>query len=291
MSTFNIARVDSGFALTYFLRLDSDKTIEIPFKAIPIPFLEAPSDFRGYVQQVEQQPSCLCCDVQPINGNQHKNFLKTLINSKIVKELQSQMEYSNRHLTPSRVQLFVLDVKDSQGCYTDEAEIVKSEDEVASFLQKPEPKEKSFRKTFHQIIRNNGIAFFFREGKLKHKIVSQLSKESAAFLQSSDRGKHELCQLCEIVMNFFKMGFLVEGLPQVLHPQNYFVSTTVRNGPVIDRLVLNKIHTISLTTLYSFYYRGMYSEQGEYYLAMTSIFTTRHDYDEPTRTTAIIITQ
>jgi hypothetical protein len=30
-------------------------------------------------------------------------------------------------------------------------------------------------------------------------------------------------------MSFFKMDFVVEGLPRVLHPENYFVSTKARN--------------------------------------------------------------
>ncbi len=292
MNVFSINRVDSGFALSYFLQLDDRKTVEIALKAIPIQSLDgARTDFRCYAQQIEQQLGCLCCDVQPINGNQNSRFLKNLIKECTVTDLQSQMDYSNSHLSPSRVQLFVLDIKDAERCYTNEDEIVNAEDEVASFLQKGEPKEKSWRKTFHHIVRKNGIAFFLREGKLKQNIVSQLPAESAEFLQNSARGKHELCQLCEIIMNFFKMGFVVEGLPKVLHPENYFVSTTVRNEQFTEPLVLKRIHTISLATLYPLYYRGMYSEQGEYYLAINRIFKTRHDYDETTKTTAITITQ
>jgi hypothetical protein len=291
MSTFNIARAERGFALTYFLQNDSHKTVEIAFKAIPIPFLEAASDFGCYAQRVEQHPSYLCCDVQPINGNQSKRFLKSLIRPNIVSELQSQMEYSNSRLTASRVHLFVLDIKDAKGCYINEAEIENAENEFAFFLQKPEPKELSPRKTFHQIVRNKEIAFFLREGKLKHDIVSQLTGESAEFLQNSDRGRKELCELCEMVMNFFKMGFAVEGLPKALHPQNYFVSTAVRKEQFSGPLELRSIHSISLMTFYPSHYREMYSQQGEYYLAMNSVFKTRHDYEQSTKTTAISIAQ
>ena len=284
-SLFNIRRTDDGFSLTYLLQFESKKTAEIAFRATPIPYLEAPSDFRDYAQQVEERFSSVCCDVQPINGNQNKHFLKSLIRPSIVTELQNQIAYSQSRLTASRVQLFVLDIKDSQGCYTNAEEIINAEDEVAAFLQGPEPRRSSARKTFHQIVRNQQISFFLREGKLKHDIVTRQSAESAGFLQTSARGRHELCQLCEIVMNFFKMGFLVEGL----HPQDYFVSTAPIKEPLSDRLALKRLHTLSLTTLYPSYYREMYSEQGEYYLAVTQIFISKHDYDESTQTSAITL--
>src|SRR3990172_1178447 len=261
---FRVNRTDNCYEISYFLRDNINEPVKIALQAIPISSLETASDFSCYAEQVEQQPTGFyCTDVQPINGHYcEKNLLKGLIRPQIVNELCDQKRYSQNRLLVSRVQLFVLDIKDSKNRYTNIDEIEKAEDELAIFLRQPEPKSASSRKSFHNLISDNGIGFFLKEGKLKHRIVSSLPLNCAEFLQNDVRGRGELCQLSEIIMNFLKIGLAVRGLPLGkinldLHPQDFFVSTATRSAPHSQHLALNKIQKISLITLYPSHYKEM----------------------------------
>ncbi len=289
---FRIDRDRNHYSITCSLPIDTNKIERIVLKAISIPSLDTVSDFRYYAELIEKQTDWRCCDVLPINGHQtsrQNQFLKNLIRPKNVKELNDQLTYLTRHFSSGRTNLFVLDITDAQGLYANKSEIEKAETIVASFLQQSEPKKKSPRKDFHQSVTNHGIEFFLNEGSLKHDILNQLPSDCVDFLQKTDRGRDQLCQLCEIIMNFFKIGFLVEVQSQVLHPQNYFASTSIRSKGPNTKLVLERIHNISLATLYPSHYREMYAMRGEYYSTITEIFETHHQYDEITQITAITI--
>jgi hypothetical protein len=292
---FEIQRLNNNtytLSVTFFDNVR--KISEIAFKAISIERIknQQSNAFNHYAYLIETSSFLYSCDMQPINGiKKDKRFLKNLIRQSSIKDFNDQVSYVESHYNniSERINLFVLDVKDKNNFYEDTQEIEKAEDEVALFLQAPKPLDQTPRREFHQIIQNQQIRFFLREGKLKSDLIHSISTEQADFFQINSQGRERFCQLCEVLMNFFKKGFTIESTLLTLHPSDYFSSTYALGSTPLPEFALTKIHSLSLLTLYPSYYKDLYSQQEEYFKSINNTFQVGYIYDTKTKTTAITI--
>ncbi|NGX58925.1 MAG: hypothetical protein KR126chlam3_00066 [Chlamydiae bacterium] len=263
----------------------------VTFQAVPLSEVEKDSPFAQYVREIERGNLLYCCDVEPINGiNQTNRFIENLITREINSDLANQLDLLST--TSQQVNLFVLDIKDAKKRYENREEIEQCELAMAQFLQAEHPPKPKQMRSFHRLVRENHIQYLLREGLLKHDILQKLSPELRQHFQETPEGRGQLCQLCEIVMNFFKMGYSVRVLgDHVLHPEDYFLSTRVQEGLSSSRISLEKTRKIALKTLYPKFYAELYSQSSEYFSVINQIFKGEFTYDEKTGTTIISITQ
>jgi hypothetical protein len=232
-----------------------------------------------------------CTDVQPINGVYQKKFIKNLFKAKNVKDMSDQLKYLKNHEEDKYIKVFVLDIKDSTCNYNSMTDIQSAEKEVKDFFSGKEPKEKSPRKDIYKIIKENNINYFFCEGKLKHFLVNEIfSNEQSNFFQNTDQGKATLCQISEILLDEFKMGYEIlvaaNNKTHILLPDDYLI--LFKNKINVD-LIKNPItlSPITLFTLYPAHYKELYSLKEKYCESLSNCFKFDHEYDDKTRTTAI----
>lgn len=264
---------------------------ELTFQAVALSELEKESPFAHYAEEIERGSLLHCCDLEPINGKMQPNrFLENLITGEINQDLARQLHLLSS--TAQRVNLFVLDIQDRNRKYENREEIEQCERAMAQFLQDdhaPKPKQ---MKTFHRLVRENNIHYLLREGLLKHDILQILSSELRQHFQGTPEGRGRLCQLCEVIMNFFKMGYSVRIADKaILHPENYFLSTRVQETLTTSRITLAKTHKISLKTFYPNFYATLYSNSSEYFAVINQVFKGEYTYDESSGTTIISIHQ
>lgn len=232
-----------------------------------------------------------CTDVQPINGVYQKRFIKNLFKNKSVSDLSDQLKYLKDHKENKFVKVFVLDIKDSNCSYNSIEDIKAAEKEVETFFLEKEPKEKSPRKDIYKMLKANDVNYFFCEGRLKADLISQVfSAEQSEFFQKTDEGKKMLCQISEIILDAFKVGYEINvtsnGNAHKLLPSNYLI--LFNNKEKLDVKKNNAI--ISPTTLFTLYpnhYKELYSIKEKYCESLSQVFRVDHNYDDETKTTSI----
>lgn len=233
-----------------------------------------------------------CADVQPINGVYQKRFLKNMFKAKHVTDLTSQLNYIKPLEQNKFTKVFVLDIKDAKCHYDNINEILEAEKEVETFFSGKEPKEKSPRKDIHKLICQNSINYFFCEGHFKHDILTGIfTPEQSQYFQSNDEAKGIMCQIAEILLNAFKLGYEIHCLSSdnketILCPENYLIlfnnkeKLDIKKNPV-------SISNLTLFTLYPGHYKELYSIKEKYCDSLSSTFKVEHKYDDATSTTAI----
>lgn len=252
--------------------------------------------FDRYVTSLVQ--STYCCDVYPLNAcsEGNKKITKGIIRPKDIPSLSKQLTLASAE--HDRCKLFVLDVQRKESLpYGDEQAIVQAEGEVAAFLQGSPPKDGGAPRELHRLIRDNGVHFLMQEGKLKAQLVSGVfSLEESQYLQTHAEGKERLCQLCEIIMNYFKKAYAVKGASSSgrqssLEPRDFFLSTvqTQSSSPSIAQSEIEQAHTIPLETFYPIHYKDVYSNCGKYYLIISQLFTANQKFYQESGITRIAL--
>ncbi len=246
--------------------------------------------YAGYIKDSTSTGGC--ADVQPINGVYQKRFLKNMFKAKHVNDLNEQLNYIKPLEENKLTKVLVLDIKDGKCHYDNINEILEAEKEVENFFSGKEPKEKSPRKDMHKLICQNSINYFFCEGRFKHDIINTvLTKEQAEYFQSDDVARGIFCQIAEMLLNAFKMGYEIHCVSSddkktTLCPEKYLILFNNK-----ERLDVQKnpvtISNLTLFTLYPGHYRELYSIKEKYCESLSNTFKVEHKYDDATQTTAI----
>ncbi len=245
--------------------------------------------YGNYINNVLSSGGCV--DVQPINGVYQKRFIKNLFKTKNIKDMDGQLKYLKDHEQIKFVKVFVLDIKDTKCHYDSISDIQKAEKEVEVFFSGKEPKELSPRKDIHKLVKENNINYFFCEGRLKSYLINNVFSSSQSDLfQNTDEGKATLCQISEVLLNAFKVGYeisvSVNDKLHTLSPEDYLI--LFQNKQKLDPSKNTvTISPISLFTLYPEHYKELYSIKEKYCESLSHAFKVDHNYDEETHTTAI----
>lgn len=271
----------------FSLKVNFDEKETISFYAKRIDHLE--STYGKYIKDVVNAHGCT--DVQPINGVYQKRFLKNMFKAKHVTDLSEQLKYLKTHEEEKFVKVFVLDIKDAKCHYDNIQEIKDAEKEVEDFFLGKEPKEKSPRKDIFKLMSANNINYFFCEGRLKHYLLKEVfTPEQASYFQETDEGKGIFCQITEIVLNIFKLGYEVNAINNDklinLLPNDYLILFNNKEKLDIQKNPIT-MTPLTLFTLYPGHYKELYSIKEKYCESLTNAFKVEHNYDDATHTTAI----
>lgn len=281
---FLVKRESEGFSLQVTF---NNQTILFTAKK---PEKDIGQTFAGYIKSAVLKGGCT--DVQPINGVYQKRFIKNMFKGKHVSDLNNQLKYLNNHEENKFVKVFVLDIKDTKCHYDNIEEIKKAEKEVEDFFSGKEPKERSPRKDIYKLMSQNDINYFFCEGRFKHDIITDiLTPEQSTYFQSNDEARGVFCQIAEMLLNGFKMGYQINCLSSdnketILCADNYLILFNNKEKLDIGKNPVT-MSNLTLFTLYPGHYKELYSIKEKYCESLSSAFKVEHKYDDETHTTAI----
>ena len=254
--------------------------------------------FKQYLLALDAHDSPIACDIQPINGQvkrQSRRFFKDLIRECDLTSLRQQLEYLKRAHNKDLanfVKLIVLDLKDLNGLYESLQDIEDAEKSFAEALKGERSLTQVRFGQFFDLIRDNKVFFVMLEGKLKGNLLRLFCKDQREFLEKNETGLARLCQVSEILMNFFKRSFSFRSIgenPCEFEAKDYFLS--FRREKVSKSVRTTDLQNLPLLTLYPEYYANSYGEENVYYQTIKKIFEANINYDEETATTEITISR
>lgn len=246
-------------------------------------------DFYHFAQALAKSEAQYVVDLWPLNGscNSRENrFINNLFKSTELANLTTQIALANTktHDVP-HVRLFVLDLKNSEGTYMDFEKIARFEKYIAELIA-------SNQHQVSNLLLKNGIQFMLCEGSLKAVIIKNLCSSAVRYFhEKKGAGPRLLCILCEIIMNHFKRGNIVEihhegRIIAQLHPHNFFMRLTKNHDLSAYPLsiIMEYFKKISLQTYYSAYYRELYGKESVYLQLVSGSHHIEHTLDQSQNT-------
>lgn len=248
------------------------------------------SDTKQFAQDILMRGAHGVVDIYPLNGTIRKNWtMKDFIRPKHRQEIQTHARLLEQIDPKGKfVRCLVLDFKDSQLSYRHFEEIAATEKAFAAFFKGSCPRRETDR-AIYQLIHEHRIHYFINEGSLKAKLVSKtFTLQQSNFLQETEQGRDLLCELCEYIMNGFKMGYEVTAKTVCYHPNDYLAA--IRSHAFKESAHEIKLTpTLKMLTFYPQAYQAQYGEKSHYFELISNLFKTEHYYEEQNETTIISI--